>query len=214
MADEPQQERADQPPVRHRSVTDFDSEDCLCRALLTSSAAAGDCNGGEENGGEECLDWVLPNIDPETTKPQSMKEELQRLQVLKSYLILDNEPEEAFERITALTCRIFKAPIALVSLVDLGRQWFMSNRGLEKVRETSRSVSLCAHAIQAKTNHLVVTDATEDFRFKDNPLVTASPFVRFYAGAPLVSPEGSKVCLLDGKPQVDCLPQSALIDLL
>jgi hypothetical protein len=92
---------------------------------------------------QESLDWVLPYFDPQTTEAQSMEEELKRLQVLKSYLILDAKREEAFERITALAGRIFDVPIALVSLVDLGRQWFMSSRGLD-VRETPRKLAFCA----------------------------------------------------------------------
>lgn len=90
------------------------------------------------------LDWVLPRFDPDTTEAQSMKEELKRLQVLKSYLVLDAKREEAFERITALAARIFDVPIALVSLVDLGRQWFMSNRGLGETRETHRKFAFCS----------------------------------------------------------------------
>lgn len=124
-----------------------------------------------------------------------MEEELQRLLVLKSYLILDAEREEAFERLTALGGRIFNVPICLVSLVDIGRQWFMSNMGLGLCRQTNRRVAFCAHAIQLKPglNTLVVRDARTDFRFQDSPLVLGPPFIRFYAGAPLISPEGFKV---------------------
>jgi hypothetical protein len=73
-----------------------------------------------------------------------MQEEFKRLHVLKTYLILDSERDEAFERITSLATRIFDVPIALVSLVDLGRQWFMSNPGLGDVRETPRKLAFCA----------------------------------------------------------------------
>jgi hypothetical protein len=130
------------------------------------------------------LDWVMPSLDPDTSEVQSMKDELQRLLVLKSYMILDSEREATFERLTGLACRIFKVPIALVSVVDLGRQWFMSNRGLGDVRETSRRHAFCAHTIQGKDGAmLVVPDATQDVRFQDNPLVTGPPSIRFYAGA-------------------------------
>jgi hypothetical protein len=141
--------------------------------------------------GNHPLDWVLPSFDPENTEVQSMKEELRRLQVLKSYLILDAEREEAFDRITGIASRFFDVPIALVSLVDLGRQWFMSNRGLGSVRETPRKDAFCAHAILNKNNILIVNDARVDFRFKDNSLVTGPPHIRFYAGAPLICPEGT-----------------------
>lgn len=148
------------------------------------------------------LDWVLENYDEDTTEVQSLSEELRRLQVLKSYLILDSDRQEAFERVTGLASRIFNCPMALISLVDLGRQWFMSNRGLGDARETKRKYAFCAHAIMGKEDFLIVPDATKDFRFKDNPLVTGPPDIRFYAGAPLISPEGYKLgtlCVLDRK---------------
>jgi hypothetical protein len=156
-------------------------------ATATNAANNASANGKQ---GEQPLDWVLHNFDPENTEVQSMKEELHRLQVLKSYLILDTEREEVFDRITSLASRFFNVPIALVSLVDLGRQWFMSNRGLGSVRETPRKYAFCAHAILNKNNILVVTDASKDFRFKGSPLVTGPPHIRFYAGAPLICPEG------------------------
>jgi CheY-like chemotaxis protein/signal transduction histidine kinase len=148
------------------------------------------------------LDWILDKYDEDTTEVQSLSEELRRLQVLKSYLILDSERQEAFERVTGLASRIFNCPMALISLVDLGRQWFMSNRGLGDARETKRKDAFCAHAIMGKEDFLIVPDATKDFRFKDNPLVTGPPHIRFYAGAPLISPEGYKLgtlCVLDRK---------------
>lgn len=146
------------------------------------------------------LDWVLENYDESITEAQSIDEELQRLLVLKSYLMLDSERKESFERVTGLASRIFKCPMALISLVDIGRQWFMSNRGLGDTRETKRKYAFCAHAIMAKEDFLIVPDATKDFRFRENPLVTGPPNIRFYAGAPLISPEGYKLgtlCVLD-----------------
>lgn len=152
------------------------------------------------------LDWVLENFDRETTEPQTLNEELQRLLVLKSYLVLDDERKQSFERITGLASRMFNCPMALVSLVDLGRQWFMSNRGLGETRETSRKYAFCAHVVMSKENFLLVNDATKDVRFQNNPLVTGPPNIRFYAGAPLISPEGYKLgtlCVLDTKPRPD-----------
>lgn len=133
------------------------------------------------------VDWDVSTLNPDTTEVQSMKEELQRLLVLKSYLILDSEREAAFERLTGLASRIFKVPISLVSVVDLGRIWFMSNRGLGDVREAPRRYAFCAHAITSKEGMLVVPDATQDVRFKDNQFVTGPPCIRFYAGAVRVS---------------------------
>lgn len=152
---------------------------------------------------DENLDWVLTNYDKKNSEPQSLEEELSRLQALRSYLLLDSEREEQFERLTALASRIMDVPIALVSLVDLGRQWFMSNRGLGDVRETPRSSAFCSHAILSKDEVLIIKDAKEDPRFVNNPLVTGPPFIRFYAGAPLETPEGYKLgtfCIIDTKP--------------
>eukprot|EP00934_Nitzschia_sp_Nitz4_P002477 Nitzschia sp. Nitz4//scaffold165_size50357//46879//49788//NITZ4_007027-RA/size50357-processed-gene-0.54-mRNA-1//1//CDS//3329538150//2467//frame0 len=153
---------------------------------------------------DEKLDWVLENYDESTTNPQTLEDELRRLMVLKSYLVLDNEKTESFERVTGLASRIFHCPIALVSLIDLGRQWFLSNRGLGDTRETGRKLAFCAHAIMSKDDMLIVPDATEDFRFKDNPFVTGEAHIRFYAGAPLISPEGYKLgtlCVVDTEPR-------------
>jgi len=151
----------------------------------------------------ENLDWVLTNYDQKNSEPQSLEEELNRLQALRSYLLLDSEREEQFERLTALASRVMDVPIALVSLVDLGRQWFMSNRGLGDVRETPRSSAFCSHAILSKDEVLIIKDAKKDPRFVKNPLVTGPPFIRFYAGAPLETPEGYKLgtfCIIDTKP--------------
>jgi len=146
------------------------------------------------------LDWAIENLDPETSESQNLEAELARLQVLRSYLILDAEREESFERLTAMAARMFDVPIALVSLVDLGRQWFMSNRGLGDARETPRKLAFCAHAILSTNDLLIVPDATKDTRFMANALVTGPPHVCFYAGAPLISPEGVKLgtfCIID-----------------
>ena len=154
------------------------------------------------------LDWVLPCYDPDTTETQSMRQELHRLQVLKSYHILDCDikNETTFHRLTSLAARIFNVPIAIISLVDLGRQWFLSVKGLDGAVETPRRQAFCAHTILSKSGLLVVPDATLDFRFHDNPSVTGDPFVRFYAGAPLISPEGYKLgtlCLVSPQPRCE-----------
>lgn len=153
-------------------------------------------------------EWQTANLDVETSRPQTLEEEMARLQVLKSYLILDADREPSFERLTALASRIFDVPIALVSLVDFNRQWFLSNRGLGEVRETPRNLAFCAHAILSTNDLFVVPDATKDFRFKNNLLVTHDPKIRFYAGAPLICPEGYKLgtfCIIDQKIRPDGL---------
>ncbi|HEX8551199.1 MAG TPA: ATP-binding protein [Abditibacteriaceae bacterium] len=111
-----------------------------------------------------------------------------RLESLRRLNILDTPPDDAFDRITELAARIFDVPIALVTLVDEQRQWFKSCWGLADygvfLRETPREVSFCTHAL-AEHGVMVVPDATQDPRFADNPVVTGSPGVRFYAGAPV-----------------------------
>lgn len=125
-----------------------------------------------------------------------------RLNTLRALHILDTSPEERFDRLTRLAKRLFGVPIALVSLVDADRQWFKSCVGLN-ASETSRDVSFCAHAILGD-EILMVPDTFADERFHDNPLVTDSPNIRFYAGCPLTVPNGSKLgtlCLIDTKPR-------------
>lgn len=163
---------------------DFDTEGSLWEALVMD----GDGQASTD------LDWILPNLDLNTCEAQSMKEELHRLSVLKSYLILDDNSDTDFKHITSLGARIFSVPVCVISLVDLGRQWFLSSCGVGDLRETSRKVSFCGHTIQMKgKQQLIVLDALNDPRFRDNALVKAAPKFRFYAGAPLMSPEGYKV---------------------
>ncbi|MBT8100489.1 MAG: diguanylate cyclase [Gammaproteobacteria bacterium] len=135
-------------------------------------------------------------------KPPTPVDELLRLETLRNLKILDTDPEERFDRITRLAKTLFNTPIALVSLVDADRQWFKSRQGLS-ARQTPREISFCGHAILNK-EPLVVSDAQDDERFADNPLVTEDPNIRFYAGCPLSGPGGHKVgtlCLIDEKPR-------------
>jgi len=135
-------------------------------------------------------------------KPPTPVDELLRLETLRSLKILDTDPEERFDRITRLAKRIFRTPIALVSLVDNDRQWFKSRQGLDAT-ETSREISFCGHAILGDQT-MVVKDARSDSRFDDNPLVSDDPNIRFYAGCPLSAPDGRNVgtlCVIDNEPR-------------
>ncbi|ETI59199.1 sensor domain-containing diguanylate cyclase [Marinomonas profundimaris] len=134
--------------------------------------------------------------------PKIPKNEAERLHALKALKILDTSHEERFDRVTRMAKRMFGVPISLVSIVDEDRQWFKSAQGLDAT-ETPREVSFCGHAIN-QDGLFIVTNALEDERFFDNPLVTGSPNVCFYAGYPLKLRPGvnlGTLCLIDSKPR-------------
>jgi GAF domain-containing protein len=115
-----------------------------------------------------------------------------RLAALLDLDVLDTGPNAALDAIVRAASLVCGSPMTLISLVDENRQWFKANIGLEGVTETPRDVSFCAHAILAE-DILDVEDTTLDPRFADNPLVTGTPYMRAYAGAPLILQDGSKV---------------------
>lgn len=130
-------------------------------------------------------------------------DEARRIQALERLAILDSLPEQAFDDIVELATRICDTPIGLVSLVDNERQWFKACIGLP-VDETHRDLAFCSYAILEPETLLVVEDATQDPRFSGNPLVLGEPFIRFYAGAPIVTHDGhalGTVCVIDPKPR-------------
>ena len=135
--------------------------------------------------------------------PMPSWNERDRLAALASYDILDTPSEEAFDNIVRMAAHVCEAPIALVTFVAQDRQWFKANVGMLE-RETPLEMSICAHAILQR-EVFIVPDAAADVRFQNNPIVTGSMHVRFYAAALLKTPEGlplGTVAVLDRKPRI------------
>jgi len=129
--------------------------------------------------------------------------EVERLKSVYGLNLLDTPPEERFDRITRCVTKIFHAPISTLTLIDSKREWFKSCQGLD-VKEGERAISFCGHAL-VEDQILVVPDTTKDERFADNPMVTGEPFIRFYAGVPLMTADRTArigvLCIKDTKPR-------------
>lgn len=138
------------------------------------------------------------------SRPPLPDNEEARLAALRSFDILDTEPEKAFDDLVAIAAGICAVPMASVTLIDRDRQWFKARLGMDGENETVRDTAFCAHAILQPDVVTVVDDATQDARFSDNPLVLEADGIRFYAGAPLVTPEGfalGTLCVIDTQPR-------------
>ena len=126
--------------------------------------------------------------------------EEQRLATLNNYEIMDSAPEICFDEITELAAEILQCPVSFIEFMDADRQWFKSKYGLtDDYVETPRDIAICATTI-CQSDLLTVNDLTEDDRFANNPLVSSAPNIRFYAGMPLISPDGAAVgtiCAVD-----------------
>lgn len=138
------------------------------------------------------------------------KNEEERLTKVKELGILDTEQEERFDAITREATKVFEVPISTITILDEKREWYKSCQGLD-TREAPRAISFCAHAIEQR-NLFVVEDTLKDERFKDNPMVTGKPYIRFYAGVTLLDKEGYHVgvfCIKDTKPRILTVEQIA-----
>ena len=146
-------------------------------------------------------------------KPQKPRNEEARLAALRRYDVLDSAKEATYDDLVIIAAGICSVPSATVSLIDAERQWFKAKIGLEDT-ETEREVSFCAHAILDPDHVTVVSDATTDVRFRDNPSVTGPDGIRFYAGSPLLSSDGFPIgtlCVFDNQPkQLDQFQINAL----
>jgi len=130
------------------------------------------------------------------------RNEQARLAALRRYAVMDTPPEEAFDRLVQMASRTLGAPAALMTLLDADRQWFKASVGWD-AEETPREFAFCGHNLM-DTDVLVVPDLTADARFADNPYVAGDPGLRFYAGAPLCTPDGfilGSICVLDTAPR-------------
>lgn len=130
-------------------------------------------------------------------------DEASRLAALISYEILDTACEDAYDNIAHLAAELTQSPISIIGLIDAERQWYKARVGVESA-EIARTLTFCAHAILDPAETLVVSDATLDPRFADNPVVLAEGGIRFYAGVPLVNPEGAALgtlCVADQTPR-------------
>lgn len=134
--------------------------------------------------------------------PACPPNESERVAALHQLLLLDSPPEGRFNYIVDYVASEFNVPFCLITLIDHDRQWFKARVGLP-VCSTPRDISFCGHAI-LQDDIFVVEDAAADARFFDNPLVTAEPTIRFYAGAPIILPGGEAigtVCVIDTAPR-------------
>ena len=130
-------------------------------------------------------------------------DEEQRLKALRELELLDSAPEEEFDELVRRAAEATGAPIAVMTLVDEARQWFKARVNLE-LESTDRDLAFCAHAILTPDDLTIVPDTLEDERFNDNLLVTEDPNIRFYAGAPIFTPDGYPIgtlCVIDAAPR-------------
>jgi len=143
-----------------------------------------------------------PQMTCRHRSPPRPSDEDRRLAALHEYRVLDTGSEQVFDDFTTLAAMICEVPMAMISLVDETRQWYKSKVGIRR-RHTPRDISFCAHTI-LQTNPLIVSDAAKDPRFAHSPLVTKPPHVRFYAGFPLINPDGyalGTLCAVDRHPR-------------
>jgi hypothetical protein len=184
------------PKTKYPSVLDFDSTEELTEAIQKMDLSSIQQEKGDLKDRSQSS-WRLECPDISNSLPQSIENEAARLENLRSFQILETDNEIAFDSLTETVRKHFDASWAHVSFIDLGRQWYKSTAsapGREILfKEVARDHAFCAHTILNLDPMFEVCDTLEDNRFRENPLVTAFPKVRWYAGVPLVSPEGYRL---------------------
>lgn len=148
-------------------------------------------------------------------EPAIPSNEEKRLAALIRLNILDTPREEAYDRITRFACEEFQVAVSLLTLIDCDRQWFKSTAGIS-IQETTRAISLCAHTI-LQEGLFVVSNALQDSRFADHPMVVGETHFRFYAGYPIHDPGGFRIgslCIIHTEPRnLDCTDIAKLTEL-
>lgn len=148
--------------------------------------------------------------------PPQPGNESSRLEALRAYNILDTLSEKDYEDITLLAATVCKTPVSLITFIDEDRQWFKSHYGTSET-ETIKEYSFCAHALNSPKEALIVEDSRQDKRFADNPMVTGDPYVIFYTGIPLVTPNGyalGTLCVIDHEPRKLSQEQITALEIL
>jgi serine/threonine protein kinase len=158
---------------------------------------------------------VAMPLDPAEVSTPVSESEARRLKAVGRYAILDTAPEAAFDDLARLASQICATPFAMVSMVGRDRQWSKASVG-DLARQSARQEAFCSHTILGR-DVLVVPDARVDVRFRENPAVRGEPHLRFYAGAPLLTPDGYAVgtlCVLDREPRELSLEQRQALRVL
>ena len=141
-------------------------------------------------------------------------EDAERISKLRKYQVLNNNEEPAFARLTELAKLFFNMPVVAITFMDEETQYLKSLLGLDGICTTSRKVAICNYTVLSD-EVLVLPDLTEDSRFSQNPLVTEAPYLRFYAGAPIIMQEDGKtyrlgsLCLMDMQAHHDFTDKDA-----